>query len=71
MEFVQHLRNLAKLVAFSYVAGNPELCVPYRLCTQQCANNCNTTAAYAAVLVCSEACGADRVCVNAVQWYVC
>ena len=62
MEFVQHLRNLAKLVAVSYVAGNLELCVPYRLCRQHCANNCNTTAAHAAVLVCSEACGTDMVC---------
>ncbi len=42
--------------------GNPELCVSYRLCTQHCANNCNTTAAHAAVLVCSEACGTDMVC---------
>ena len=63
MECVQHLRNLAKLVAVSYVAGNPELCVPHRLCTQHCVNSCNTTAAHAAMLVCSEACSADMVCV--------
>ena len=55
MECVQHLPNLAKVV--SSVAGSPELVCPtppmYTLAT--------------AVLVCSEACGADKVYVNAVE----
>ena len=31
----------------------------------------NTAAAHIAVLVCSNACGADKFYVHAVQWYVC
>ena len=67
MEFVQHLPNLAKLVAVSSVARSPELAYPtlplYTASTLQLHTN--------AMLVCSKACGADIVYVNDVQWYVC
>ena len=66
MEFVQHWPNLAKLVAVSSVAGSPELVCPtpplYTVATLQPHTH--------AVLVCYEACGADIIYVNAVQWYV-
>ena len=66
MEFVQHLLNLAKLVAVSSVAGSPELVYIkpplYTISALQPRTH--------AVLVCSEACGADKVYANDVQWYV-
>ena len=63
MEFLQHLPNVAKLVAVSSVAGSPELVYPtpplYIVSTLQPYTH--------AVLVCSEACGADKVYVDDVQ----
>ncbi len=61
MEFVQHLPNFAQLVAVSSVAASSELQCPTLPLYVYISN---TAAAHTAVLVCCEACGADKLYVN-------